>query len=202
MKVACIYNKLLLAKAGTTASGEPLKSNQSSCLCNYGTTMTGHDGTMLTGSDKQWYTAPLVWCDMNDMNIWYESNWIDMRHWCVRSWDATFLWAQISVPCASRPRSQTIGGRTGNARVRACNGSSQPKSQGQGQLRTVPKFYLCSGFNHISTLSTLLNTFQDFVVHQTWFQKIQKESSVDVPTWELWKLVLQGQMGTGSCELL
>lgn len=72
MKVACIYNKLLLAKAGTTASGEPLKSNQSSCLCNYGTTMTGHDGTMLTGSDKPWYTAPLydaiwmIWIyDMN-----------------------------------------------------------------------------------------------------------------------------------------
>ena len=46
MKVACIYNKLLLAKAGTTASGEPLKSNQSSCLC------------------KLWYDNDGTWRDM------------------------------------------------------------------------------------------------------------------------------------------
>ena len=43
MKVACVYNQLLLAEAGTTASGEPLKSNQSSCLSNHATTMTGHN---------------------------------------------------------------------------------------------------------------------------------------------------------------
>ena len=48
----CVYI-VLLAKAGTTASGEPLKSNQSSCLCNYGMTMTGHDGTMLMQSETR-----------------------------------------------------------------------------------------------------------------------------------------------------